>query len=346
LLSPTVVYNSPEVLSQVPGVTYAWHLADLAPGAAGQIQVRGVVSPTAQPPLVILNEAQIAARTPDANLADNVASVSTGLRLPDVWVGQRTPAAVTFGQTLTYTISWGNDGDYAAPGVWLTDTLPAGIQYVADDSGWLRQQPAPGVVVWRVSPHPLPAGVEGSFVLTAWVPVDPALTGPLVNRVEIGTSLQDGDPFDNWNEAATTLLLPDLAVSKTGPDQVQANSVLTYTLTYSNAGPGLARNVRITDHLPPGVTYLHDNAGLLPVRPSPGDRAWYVGDLAPGARYSFHLIVQVGDLEATGPVLTNTAEISGTVLDAEPGNQQAQWLTGVTPDTHALYLPLVLRVGP
>ena len=48
----------------------------------------------------------------------------------------------------------------------------------------------------------------------------------------------------------------DLSVIKSaGSDAVTAGRPLTYTLSVSNAGPGTADDVTVTDELPPGVGF-------------------------------------------------------------------------------------------
>src|SRR5690606_19857194 len=104
LVTPTVVYASPEVITRTAGITFAWEIADLAPGDGGLVQVRAVVSPAAEPGFVIVNEAAIGSRTADFVAANNRASVTTGVQVPDVAVVKSGPAEVAFGQPITYTL--------------------------------------------------------------------------------------------------------------------------------------------------------------------------------------------------------------------------------------------------
>jgi uncharacterized repeat protein (TIGR01451 family) len=200
LVSPTVLFTSPEVLTEHPSITFAWSITDLLPHTGGEVQFRATVSPGAGPG-VIVNEAQIASPA-----SRDVVSVTNGIQVPDLFVSKTGPVTATFEQIIAYTISWGNEGATAAPGVRLTDTLPAWVQYVSDDSGFALTQPSPGVLVWEVSPDPVLPGTGGAFELTVQVTVAQSTTATLVNKVQIGSSLPDGDPFDNEDQWSTEIV--------------------------------------------------------------------------------------------------------------------------------------------
>ena len=230
---------------------------------------------------------------------NNVVSVTTGVQVPDVFVDKTGPAAVSFGTSITYTIAWGNAGEVLAPDVRLTDTLPAGVTYVGDSSGFTLSQPISGTLVWDVAPTVVPTETLYTFVVTGVVALDPGLADPLVNQVEIASSLPDGDPANDDATWSTNLLWPDVAVLKTGPDVAEVGSTITYTLIYSNAGEGLALGVVLTDLLPVGLTYVSDDSGLPHSEPLSGTHVWQAGNLAADGRHTFHVLALVGTLDET-----------------------------------------------
>jgi hypothetical protein len=68
-----VVFSSPEVLAPREGLTFAWTIDDLAPGASGKIVVEATVDPHWQEPEVsFLNEARITAQTHDLAPQNNI----------------------------------------------------------------------------------------------------------------------------------------------------------------------------------------------------------------------------------------------------------------------------------
>lgn len=67
---------------------------------------------------------------------------------------------------------------------------------------------------------------------------------------------------------------PILALSKTGPETVTVNSLITYTLLASNGGDGVATDVEIIDTVPAGTQYV--SGGTL----SGTDVRWQLNELA------------------------------------------------------------------
>ena len=81
LVTPTVVYSSPEVLSQREGITFAWTLDDLQPGATGQITLTATVDPHwPESEVSFFNSAEIAVRTHDLVPENNAVWVAVNPR--------------------------------------------------------------------------------------------------------------------------------------------------------------------------------------------------------------------------------------------------------------------------
>lgn len=325
----------------IPGEPYVWELGDLSPGAGDEICLRATVDPLAAAG-TLSNEAEISAANPDFDPSDNFASVSNEIVLLDLVVGKTGPLEATYGDTITYTVGWGNASVAAVPRVLLTDTLPAGVSYVADDSGWTHSEAEPGVIVWSLSPDPLPVAAEGTFVLTATVGSD--ADGPLVNKVVIAADVADGNPVSYQDQWTTELLPPNLWVHKSvdPSGNLAPGAILTYTLTFGNGGPGMSHGVLLTDTLPSelvDIEILYES--LEVVDRVPGETyAWEIADLAPGAGGEIRILARVAS-SAAGLSIVNAAQIAGTGVDPEPLNNEASAITEVS--MWRLYLPLVLR---
>lgn len=65
--------------ARLVGNTLFWDLGDLAPGASGQLSLRGTVSPTAVIGANLVNFSQIVSAENDLNMADNEASLTTSV---------------------------------------------------------------------------------------------------------------------------------------------------------------------------------------------------------------------------------------------------------------------------
>ncbi len=81
LIEPTVVFTSPEVLASREGITFAWTIADLLPGASGEIILEAYADPE-QPyeEISFFNVAQISAETHDLVPGNNVSRAGLNLK--------------------------------------------------------------------------------------------------------------------------------------------------------------------------------------------------------------------------------------------------------------------------
>jgi len=116
------------------GNTLSDTIPSLAAGATDTITV--TVTPSAAG--MITNTASVEGSQPDANQANNTATVNTVVVNPasaNLSINKiASPEPDTVGQNLTYTITVSNSGGGAANNTTVTDTLPAGMTFVSDSS--------------------------------------------------------------------------------------------------------------------------------------------------------------------------------------------------------------------
>lgn len=117
--------------------------------------------------------------------------------------------------------------------------------------------------------------------------------------------------------------LADLSIVKTASSETaKPGSVLTYTLTISNAGPALATSVVVTDQLPAETVF----AAVMPYEPtcteSNGLVTCNLGDLAAGefATVTIRVFVDCCECPLT---LVNTAGVTSDTADNNPDNNTA-----------------------
>jgi virginiamycin B lyase len=79
---------------------------------------------------------------------------------PHLTLSDDAPASVTLGNDLAYTLTVANDGDAGATGVTLTDTLPAGVNFVSATGG---VAPVGGVLTFHIGD--LAAGASVLFTI-------------------------------------------------------------------------------------------------------------------------------------------------------------------------------------
>jgi len=119
-----------------------------------------------------------------------------------------------------------------------------------------------------------------------------------------------------------TPLPADLAIALDAPSGVEAGGLLTYTLTYTNNGPGIARLVVITNTLPDGV----DWTGIASPPGTPaGARTlhWDLADLAPGSNGQVTIIGQAQAGLVTGTSLIDRASATTAATESNPVNNTA-----------------------
>ena len=173
---------------------------------------------------------------------------------------------------------------------------------------------------------------DASFALTATV--DPAARGEIINSVSVAPAVGTDPDLDNNSASvgAPITVISDIAVTKTGPVQAVAGSVIDYQITVTNAGPSDALGIVVTDLAPATLSDLSWTC-----TPSDGSSCPAAGSGVP----AFQADVRVGGqlditLQATiAPdllgqlinVVLLTPEPDST--DPTPLDQRAEWITNV-----------------
>ena len=198
------------------------------------------------------------------------------------------------GDNVTFTIVATNNGPDDATGVHVTDVLPAGTSFVSATptfGAWAGS-------TWTIGE--LDSGDHETLTLVAHV--DSA--GATVNTATVA-----GDPFDptsgNNTDTASFDQLVNLVVTKTVANPTpNIGTLVTFTVTVENEGPGSAHNVVIHDPAPSGLTFV----GTTPDQGSYSDVTgnWTVGTIAAGDSASIDISALVVDPNT----MTNVATLS------------------------------------
>ena len=201
---------------------------------------------------------------------------------------------VNAGDQIGFTVEVENNGDAAATGVSLNDTLPTG-----SGSG----------VTWTIASDPHNAfklGTSGGHQTLQLKSTSLSGGADYTVHITAMTSATECSTYDNSatltaNNAATagpssakeTCQKPSLSVTKTADSSpVEAGDPIGFTIKVSNAGPGTATNVGLSDPLPSGtasswVIASQTNSGQCSI--GSGTLSCSGVTLASGASFSVHI---------------------------------------------------------
>jgi uncharacterized repeat protein (TIGR01451 family) len=240
---------------------------------------------------------------------------------------------------VTYTIAVRNTGVPFYDTVRVTDTVPAGLSYVAGSlaatSGVIDASGEP-TLKWSGTMSTTPTSIvtityralataESEQLITNTATIDPVLNPSLARSAVI--TVTSGSP----NLTGST--------KQASAISAQLNDVLTYTITLRNSGQAFTHTVRVTDTVPTGLNYLPGS--LTATGGTPDD------SVAPTLKWN-------GIMSAT-PAITLTYAVTVAATSNEPIVNSAIIAPGyTTPFTRSalllvnplsIYLPLILRAN-
>ena len=227
--------------------------------------------------------------------ATDSAEATTTVVQPVLALTKSGPATALLNANFDYTITVTNNGDGAATGATVVDTLPAGLAYVSSEPAGASSG---STVTWNVGD--LAPDASETITLTVRGTAGGA-------KVNVATASSGGNSFQPEARATTTILVPDITVEKTGRPAMFVGNQVTYTLTANNPGDAALTGVTITDTIPTGMSYVTSSPEGT-VSDDGAQVTWSVGSLAVGAETSVTVTLQ-GDQVGT---VTNTAGASAT----------------------------------
>lgn len=279
----------------------------VTPTAAGQLTNTATISSALQDPSAANNTA---VTTTTVSPAGSGGSADLSLTLVDQ------PDPVNVNGTLIYTAVLTNNGPASAPGVIVTDSLPAGVSLVS-------ATPSQGTCSTSGNAITCSLGtVATGGTATVLITVIPLTPGPLSTVATVSSGVADPNPANNQATASTTVSpaasgSANISVSKTAaPNPASVNAPLVYTVTVRNAGPDAAPGVVVVDAIPGGLTIgsISSTAGSCSL--SGRIMTCTIGALASGAS----AVVTIGVTPTTVGVIRNSATATSGLPDPSVGD--------------------------
>ena len=141
-----------------------------------------------------------------------------------------------------------------------------------------------------------------------------------------GTGSHSGQPGSVFVESVG--FPTDLRMVKTGPAEAIPGTMIEYTLSARNEGQARAEAVVLQDTLAADVSYVSDNAPV-PAEQDGTSLSWNLGDIDPGQRVTFSVVVRVSPTAGVGAQLVNQATATTETQDEVPANNIAMTTANV-----------------
>ena len=220
-------------------------------------------------------------------------------------------ATPNVGDTITFTVTLTNNGANTATNARVTDLLPAGLTFVS-------AAPSQGTYVAAT-------GIWSAGTVTTATPqtlqIQARVDSPVAQTNT--ANISHSDQFDpvTANDSASATETPqqaDLEVTKSVSDPTpNVGDTITFTVTVTNNGVDPATNVRVTDLLPAGLTFVSATPSAS-YNSTTG--VWTVGTVTTLAPQTLQIQATV----VSPAEQTNTATIShADQFDPETGNNSS-----------------------
>jgi uncharacterized repeat protein (TIGR01451 family) len=277
-----------------------WRLGDLEPGQAVtrrfqvQVHTTGGVTQT-----LVYNEAQASADRAQ-RVWDNAITL---VPRPVLNLAKSATAETSPGETITYTLSGGNDGPGLARQVVLEDVVPGDLVVVETsigDGGYYAADRH--AVVWPLGDLAEGEMVERSF--EAIVPLNVRPQGQPAPAAPWGPGQLDNVAHISSPDAmpasahASTIVSSTFTVVglKLATPYAEPGGRIDYTLQVHNGSPNVAANVIIRDPLPEYTTYITGTTSTPSAFENDGRTlVWNIGTMASGETAEIRFSVQVDD---------------------------------------------------
>lgn len=216
---------------------------------------------------------------------------------------------VKTGDTITYTLTAKNNGPSNATGVVVSDSLPAGLEYVSDNSNGVYNSQTGQWAIGNLN-----------FNETKTIEIKAKVLNPgnIENTAEIKGNEHDKNLENNRSSFLINVFsYADLYIQKTvNKQKVYNGEEVEYTIKVTNLGPNTATEVYVMDKLPEGLQFISssDSEGY-----DSTIGKWTIGTLIKGEAKTLTIkakAIKSGKIE-------NAAEVFLKETDTDSSNNKA-----------------------
>jgi uncharacterized repeat protein (TIGR01451 family) len=191
---------------------------------------------------------------------------------------------VSAGDEIGFDITVTNTGDGTALGVSVSDPLPAGVDWSADDptgdTTGVDCEITGSVGSQTLSCTDASMAADDSFSVHVSGLTDAADCGTVSNTASVSTTNDGSDSAT----ASVVVDCPDVLVEKSAEvGVILVGDTAQFSITVSNIGDGTAHDVVLTDPLPGGLDWTDDSADCTITA---GTLSCNIGDLGPGDEFT------------------------------------------------------------
>ncbi len=277
------------------------------------------------------NTAVVDSPTPDTVSGNDTATddVNIGNQADLKIVKSHDDDLVRIGENLVFALAVSNAGPSEARGVFVTDTLPAGLTLVsvvgADDPSTWDCSATTGQQVDCTLTGPLAADTDAEKILVTAL-VEPEVFPTISNTAVVSSTTPEPDPDPNPNTSTDVVNVPrlvDLFITKTHAEPVKVGQPIVYTLTVGNNGPiDDDAVVTVTDPIPSGLRVTDATSDIADCSIT-GGVVTCTKDDGLALDETFEITVTADVLPGAYPSVTNRATVSSPTDDKDLTNNTA-----------------------
>jgi uncharacterized repeat protein (TIGR01451 family) len=318
----TLISSTPSTGTYAPAAGI-WTVGTLSNGAKATLTLQARVdSPDARTNTASINHSDQF----DPNAGNNSASSTVTPQQSDLVLTKSVnDDRPNVGDTVTFTITVGNQGPDAATNVIIKDLLPAGLGFVSATTSQGSYSSTTGL--WTVGT------VTTTALQTLTIQARVVSAAARTNTATVNHSDQfDPDSTNNVASATQTPQQADLDVSKTVSDsRPNVGDLITYTVLVTNNGPDTATGVAVNEPIPTGLSFVSAVTATGSYDSASG--VWSIGSLGNMSAAVLTITARVVSPSAQ----TNTASVSHSdQFDPDSTNNSAS--TTATPQRADLAL--------